>query len=607
MRLVNDLDANQIRKIFEVLREETHIFKGLSLEEVLSMLNVFKVLTFKRNDQICKKGEDIDFYGLFLHGEAFVSIDNYKIKTLSIGDMIGFMQLSEMVNSKEGAKHKYDIIAETDGILAVLPFGEIKSESRKFPQACYRIMELAARKSLDTLHYNVHGHEYNPSIKHTATSGAAKKVRDFILKNQLVRAFLKGIDRKDEKFIMNAMRTTEFDPAERLIRKHTKDRSIIFIASGQFMAFKDTENVIYKEGAILGITEFLRDDEWPNDIICSSAGMICKFSFESLLDMINTSPMSAIKMLRRIIRHQCYDYIYQKKLTERKSFEFFQVEDEDLFIDLKLNYQNEKERELAKLFNKPKPKEVKGKEFETMPFFLSDEFKQIMEEKNKKNEQALRLTQIDGSKDKLLNSGTMGGISTIGSSGGGASQLYKSEFIKDRLNEQNEKRKRDRKLKKVMPSKNSYAAGEMGGTKRRVKEGQEDLEEVVDEMRNDLRIREQEFEELRDAFAKLELENKRLREQLQSEQKTRQITEVKLLKNAIHNELHDMADAINANTFFEQKRSKLASLNSTLLSTINEQYKTSLRNSFVAKYAHRWLQVVRERKRDRERQAFFQF
>ena len=130
-------------------------------------------------------------------------------------------------------------------------------------------MELAARKSLEVLHYNVYGHEYNPVIKHTATSGAAKKVREFMLKNPLIKAFLKGIDRKDEKFIMNALKTTEFDPAERLIRKGTKDRAIIFIAQGQFIAFKEGENEIYKEGAVLGIKEFLRNDEWPNDIICS--------------------------------------------------------------------------------------------------------------------------------------------------------------------------------------------------------------------------------------------------------------------------------------------------------------------------------------------------
>lgn len=74
------------------------------------------------------------------------------------------------------------------------------------------------------------GHEYNPAIRHVSTSGAAKKVRDFFLKNALMRAFLKGIDRKDEKYILNSLKTTEFDPADRLIRKGTKDRAIFFVA-----------------------------------------------------------------------------------------------------------------------------------------------------------------------------------------------------------------------------------------------------------------------------------------------------------------------------------------------------------------------------------------
>lgn len=52
---------------------------------------------------ICKKGEEIDFLGVFLHGSAFVSIDHAKIKTLGIGEMVGFMYLSEFITSKEGA------------------------------------------------------------------------------------------------------------------------------------------------------------------------------------------------------------------------------------------------------------------------------------------------------------------------------------------------------------------------------------------------------------------------------------------------------------------------------------------------------------------------
>ncbi len=86
-----------------------------------------------RGDFICKKYEEIDFFGIILHGQTFISLDHVKVQTLGIGDMIGFMQLSEFISSKEGSKHKYDIIAETDGIIAMLPFGEIKSESRKNP------------------------------------------------------------------------------------------------------------------------------------------------------------------------------------------------------------------------------------------------------------------------------------------------------------------------------------------------------------------------------------------------------------------------------------------------------------------------------------------
>jgi hypothetical protein len=48
MRLNNDIDNSQVKKIFEVLREETDIFKGFSQEEINNLLVVFKVLQFKK-------------------------------------------------------------------------------------------------------------------------------------------------------------------------------------------------------------------------------------------------------------------------------------------------------------------------------------------------------------------------------------------------------------------------------------------------------------------------------------------------------------------------------------------------------------------------------
>jgi hypothetical protein len=57
------------------------------------------------------------------------------------------------------------------------------------------------------------------------------------MKNPIVRAFFKGFDRKDEKAIMGALKTSELEPADRLVRKDTKDRAIIFVVAGQFIGF----------------------------------------------------------------------------------------------------------------------------------------------------------------------------------------------------------------------------------------------------------------------------------------------------------------------------------------------------------------------------------
>jgi CRP-like cAMP-binding protein len=252
--------------------------------------------------------------------------------------MFGFMEVSELSTS---VRHKFDVIAESDGMLAVLPFGEIKVESRKNPQACYRILEMAAKKALEVFHYNVFGHPYNHVIKLTSTNSQIKKVREFFMKNPIVKAFFKGFDRKDEKTILGALKTSELEPGDRLVRKSTKDRALIFVIAGQFIGFNDTGagDLVYKEGAVIGFEEFLKHNEWPRDVICSQAGIVCRFTYETLLDLIHTNAISAIKMIRRIVRHQCYDYIYQHKMDQKVSFEFYHVHDEDLFINLKLNYQ----------------------------------------------------------------------------------------------------------------------------------------------------------------------------------------------------------------------------------------------------------------------------
>lgn len=70
----------------------------------------------------------MDLFGILLHGNAFAALNNMRLKSLSVGDMIGFMSLSEMTTQ---TKNKYDIVAETDGLIAVLILDEIKLKGGK--------------------------------------------------------------------------------------------------------------------------------------------------------------------------------------------------------------------------------------------------------------------------------------------------------------------------------------------------------------------------------------------------------------------------------------------------------------------------------------------
>lgn len=55
---------------------------------------------------------------------------------------------------------------------------------------------------METFFYNLNGVEHNQFVKHPATAQMSKKLRDFFFKNNSMRAFLKGVEKRDEKFII---------------------------------------------------------------------------------------------------------------------------------------------------------------------------------------------------------------------------------------------------------------------------------------------------------------------------------------------------------------------------------------------------------------------
>ena len=139
-------------------------------------------------------------------------------------------------------------------MIALLPLGEIKTEIRRAPEALYKIMQVASKFAMETFFYNLNGVEFNPIIKHPATAQMTKKLRDFYFKNEAMRAFLKGVEKRDEKFIITAMVGTEFEAADRVIRKGTMERALLIVAGGTLIEFtEEGENRVYEEGAILGV------------------------------------------------------------------------------------------------------------------------------------------------------------------------------------------------------------------------------------------------------------------------------------------------------------------------------------------------------------------
>lgn len=67
-----------------------------------------------------------------------------KIHYLKIGDMFGHQNLAEQNGPFGEDKWRFGLTAETDGVFAVLPYGEVKLEIRRAPKAIYKVLEIAA-------------------------------------------------------------------------------------------------------------------------------------------------------------------------------------------------------------------------------------------------------------------------------------------------------------------------------------------------------------------------------------------------------------------------------------------------------------------------------
>lgn len=68
-------------------------------------------------------------------------------------------------------------------MLAVLPFGEIKTEMRRNPKPICKLIELAANHAYETTYFNIEGMELNLVPQFFNQPNLGKKIRELYMKN----------------------------------------------------------------------------------------------------------------------------------------------------------------------------------------------------------------------------------------------------------------------------------------------------------------------------------------------------------------------------------------------------------------------------------------
>ena len=70
------------------------------------------------------------------------------------------------------------------------------------------------------------------SIKFTHQSTTLKKCREFFNKNEIIKAFLNGLEKKDERVFLADCQSSQFYAGDRVVRNGTRSRCILMVVTG---------------------------------------------------------------------------------------------------------------------------------------------------------------------------------------------------------------------------------------------------------------------------------------------------------------------------------------------------------------------------------------
>ena len=119
-----------------------------------------------------------------------------------------------------------------------------------------KLLEIAANKAFETTYFNITGMGLNDSIKFNPTTTNIKKIREFFNKNPIIKTFLNGMDKKDERIFVTDIKGQLMYSGDRVIRNKKKDRALFFVVTGTFFTLDDNYpnmGPVYKPGAVIGV------------------------------------------------------------------------------------------------------------------------------------------------------------------------------------------------------------------------------------------------------------------------------------------------------------------------------------------------------------------
>jgi len=323
-KLTNELEAAQSRKLFQVLRTETQIFRGWSREELFALADAMVTLQIFKNDKLVNKGEDVDWMGILLEGTALVG-DLRPEGLLRPGAFIGYMNLLQLDGNE---RHKVNIVVETDGYLSLFTRSDFSDFQHKQPRLAFKLTEAFAYRTLDVLSFQYQGQRLALPPRLPAIDLPAKRMMECLQKTQeLYGRLVAPMDRTDLKVFLSLCRLQELQPDQPLVERNGIEQAVFMVVEGELLRSTPTSTEILGVGTVLGLSQFLSSQQaqpWTEEIRSFKFAAVVAVHRERLEDVLTQLPLAATAIYKQFLKERCYQLAPTTTPKEEKYVEIDQ-------------------------------------------------------------------------------------------------------------------------------------------------------------------------------------------------------------------------------------------------------------------------------------------